>query len=185
MKLNDEQYEQVAQWLDAAEAGRPSLDAAQRAAADEIARYEADLAGALHVDAPPDALAKARARMLAELARPWWRTRWGARAAAAAAIVAIVTTAALLAPRTPPIVPNKPVADISAEVMGQMMAETIEPDVMDLLADELASIEAAPFIAMDDGALEMRIDAIEDDLLEGTLIDDTTTWLLDDEGLSS
>jgi len=186
MQLNDEQYEPIAQWLDAAEADRSALSDAQRAVAEEVVGDEAHLAGALHVQAPPASLARARARMMAELARPWWRTRWAIRAAAAAAVVAIIVFAALLAPRTPPAV-EEPVspAVVSAEFVGETMAEAAEADLTALLTDELVSIEAATFAAIEDMTLELRIDALEDDLLEDILIDDPTIWPLDDDGLSS
>lgn len=186
MQLNDEQYEKAARWLDAGEADRGGLAGrVEGEVAEEIVRDEARLARVLDVGAPPAALAQARARMLAELAKPWWRTRWVGRAAAIAAVAAIVAVAMV---RIPPARVNEQpaTADISAETMGRTMAEAAESDVMGLLADELTNIEATSLVAVDDATLEMRIDAVGNDLLEGTLIDDTTTWLLDDEqGLSS
>lgn len=185
MQLNDKQYEQLANWLDADEANKPDISDDLRMVAGEILADQAAMGNTLDVAAPVAAADRARSRMMAELARPQRRVRWITRAAGVAAVVAIIAVASFMLPLTRTMPKDTPpLVELSAETIGQTMAQATEADVVDLLADELADIQTSDY-ALLDTTLEIQLDAVDDALLDSAIIDDVATWLLDEDGLPS
>jgi hypothetical protein len=135
MELTEQQFERIARWLDGQEL---DLTAPERAAAEDLRRLEAQTGALLDVALPPEAMVRARRRMLQELAGRRRRTlRWagvlGAAAAAAAAIIVVLS----LRPGPPPGDVSQPPPLLLADV-----PEAPTQGEIDLLDKEVRDLEA-------------------------------------------
>lgn len=167
--LNEEQYERVARHLDGA---HEPLSPAEEAAATEVRRDELLLVGRLDVTVPPEAMARARRRLVAALARPARRpTRWhhyGIRAAvgvAAAGLLAVVLF------RPPPRhdtaeAPGLRAPGVSLNTWYGAMRESATDDEIDLIGRELDELEAEMIVSQPLSHVELELDAIEQDIEE-------------------
>ncbi len=173
MKINKEQYERIARHLDG---GDIRLDGAERKLSDQIRRDEL-LLGALDVGPPARAMARARRRMIAAVARPGGRMRWlryvvGIEAAAVAALLLVAVTLAMVStgtvgPRTPVVVPTS-VFVASTESLAQGDLEVLARQIDELEAEIVASLP----ISYGDLEIELLEREVQDFLMNG----DQDTW---------
>lgn len=141
------------------------------AAAAEVLRDEARLAGGLDVAVPPEAMARARRRMVAALARPRrpakrWR-HYGIRAAAAAA--AAVLLAVIIYTHGPTVVTERPAppgaaAGLSLNAWIGVVEESAAADEIDMIGRELDELEADLVLFESPAPVELELDAMEKDI---------------------
>lgn len=168
MKISREQYERVARHLDG---GDIRLDGAERKLSDQIRRDER-LLGVLDVEPPARAMARARRRMIAALARPGGRLRWlryvvGIESAAVAALLLVAVTLAgistgLVGRRGPVVVPTS-VFIASTESLAQGDLEVLARQIDELEAEIAASLP----ISHGDLEIELLERDIQDFLMNG------------------
>ena len=180
MTMNEEQYERIAWWLDGEDV---TLTDDERRCAEDIRRGEALLAHAADVNAPRSALDGARRRMVAELPRPRWRVTWIAWTAAAAAVV-LLAAGVLWIGIGPPKSQTSPEAyGVPLEVALEEMENAVDAGELDLLADELAELQADILVAADYKDVDAEIGAMENEI-DSVLADDSAAWLDYDPGAS-
>lgn len=168
MQISKEQYERAARHLDG---GDIRLDGAERKLSGQIRRDER-LLGALDVGLPVRAMARARRRMIAALARPGDRLRWlryvvGIEAAAVAALLLVAITLAsistgLVDQRGPVVVPTS-VFIASTESSAQGDLEVLARQIDELEAEIVASVP----INYGDLEIELLERDIQDFLMNG------------------
>jgi len=158
-RLNEEQYERIARWLDGEDL---ELSAAERGAAEEIRRAEAGLAQALKVSAPPAAINRARRRIIAAMAHPrvrLWRVgAFAAASAAAAVLLTVLLWHARQQPAQPTPLPRQ--VKIDATFL-KALEEAADGDEIDLIKQELDEIAADVALVTGPPAMELRIDDLE------------------------
>ena len=173
MSIDGQQYERVARYLDGQD---ERLSASERELAERIRRDEQTLIG-LEVAAPRRAMARARRRMVAALARPggrlWWlRPVVAAEAAAVAALLLVALTLAMLSRDT-----VRPVE--RGEVPTSVLAASAESSAagdLDVLEGALDEFEADIVALLAPSQTDVEIEALEEDVRE-FLIDGTQdTW---------
>lgn len=196
MKLTDQQYERIAQWLDG---GDVTLSEDEQIAAEEIRGDEAVLCDAMQTAAPRSALTRAQNRMAAELARPARWVVWARRGVAAAAMAAAAIILITVFVHMPAIDKPKPAGgpstvakvDIPIDVILDEMENSNDPTdtvVIDLLAGELDQLQAEMLAVSvtnsSNNTIDLNLNAIEDEL-EDVLINDPATLLLDEDTQTS
>jgi len=172
--LDEKQYERIARSLDGEDV---ELIGAERQAADEIRRAEAELSAAMDASATPARLRRARRRMIAALEHPRLRLRRIGTVAAVAAAAAAVLVLILWQPGAAPS-PQPPVRVQAAPSFDSVLAaleETAREDEFDLIQYELDDLAAGAPSGAAWPALELRIEAIENDLWDFNL-DDFPTY---------
>ena len=171
MRISEEQYERVAQYLD----GRDiDLDGAERDLSEEIRRDERLLA-AFDVAPPASAMARARKRMIAALGRVRTRLLWlgrvvGVESAAVAALLLVAVTLATIS--TGPARRTRP-APVPTSVL---LAPVVAPagDDLDILAGQLDELEADMVASLTTSRLE--IESLERDIQDFLMDDGQETW---------
>ncbi len=135
MNLNEKQYERLALWLDGRDV---ELTAEEQALAETIRRREEQISGMLDAPIEPVVIGRVKARIAAGArARPRRRILFGIAAAAAAATVIAVVLWRGAHPGgdgAGPVVPN--------DVMFGSTLETPDNEEIDILAEEIDSLEA-------------------------------------------
>jgi len=172
--VSSETYnERIALWLD----GEPiELTAEERRIADEILRDQAVLDTAIDPRPRQEAMAHARWRLSGELARPTRRKRWlGALTVVEAAAVA----ALMIVTWTVHMVANGSSADL-LDVYVQASAEVRTIDELDILQDELNTIQAALTTEMLGGEYdreELEIESLQQQLEDYDLYESFDDWI--------
>lgn len=177
MQLSQHEYERIARRLDGEAV---DLTAAERAAAEEILRDERALRPALAVCAPSEAMAKARRRLTAELARPAHGIRWIRYLAASVSSAAIALIAVgLMRQIAPPFGPRPPVPlSVYVDALDMSLASTVAYDLLNAELKDLTRPDRdttpvappAPGLSIDDVERKIEEFVVEDplwDLLEG------------------
>jgi hypothetical protein len=159
MEPSTEQYARVARWLD----GEPlELSVAEKALAEEVARAEADFAGAFEV-APPSAVVEAAMRR----ALPAGRRR-GVRLLrfVGPALAAAAAAAVLIAVRPGPTTTQRrgPIFEPSAYEVAEVYDEADANGDLDLIGSQLDQIQAELVAAPHPGAVDAQIDALQNSL---------------------
>jgi len=184
MGLNEQQYERVAQWLDAMEVsgrdfaafvqqGQPfDLSREERLAAQQVLRDEALLEGALDVELPAQATQRARRRAVAELARPRRiLLRVGFAAAAATAVAAAIVIAVSFWPTNPSAPANDAVGQWASQWINAVENPPRHDDV-DILAMQAEELKADMVVSLPAGGpVDYQIDSIQQSLDEFWLDD--------------
>ena len=156
MAMNEGQYERIARRLDGESV---ELTVEEQAAAEEIRRSEAALAGQVEVDPPREALVRARRRVVAALLRPR-RRRWRYAAVAAAAVLLVVVGVLwILVGRTTPA--TSPWQGAVSMANGSVASENMD---LDVIAAELDELEADWAVSLPTGASDAEFDALEESL---------------------
>jgi len=158
MRLNDEQYDRVGRYLDGQSV---ELSAAELAVAEDIRQAEQAVGGMLDVPVPPGAMDRARRRVWAELARRRRlvvRFAWPAAAVAAAILLAVAVS--VLTP-TRPVEQPPAVAEISAELIGELYAGGAQNIDLDLIAVELDELEADIMVSAPCKVFDVEIDSLQ------------------------
>ena len=169
MKLNERQYERVAQWLDGRDV---RLDAAERAFADELRRDERAVFAALPAAVPSGAIDRARRRMIAASAarrRPRWAYAGLAAAAAAAVLTAILLRPAGERPVDGPVAAAPAAATLSAQMLLAATEQALSADEIDLISremDELAADMTVGSGALSVARIGMMLDVLEREIDE-------------------
>lgn len=171
MQVYDADYERIACWLDGEAV---ELTAAERAVADEIRRDE------LLLDAPMDgrsheAMARARRRLSAELARPRRRklvlaALTGVEAAAVAALLVMALTI-----HTVSNGPG-PASIMSLETFVRVTAQTDGPEEMDLIEDELDRLRAELLVELPEDDSDAALEDLQEQLDELWLDEPPDIW---------
>lgn len=177
MQLSQREYERIARWLDGEAI---ELTAAERAAAEQVRRDERALRPFLAVRVPATAMAKARRRLLAELARPRRGIRWIRYLAASVSSAAVALIAVgLMRQAAPPRGPLPPVPlSVYVDALDMSLARTV---AYDLLNEELKDLTRpdrdvapvappAPGLSIDEVQRKVEEFVVEDplwELLEG------------------
>ena len=147
MPSNNQRYDRLARWLDGEDI---SLSDAERAELEQFQRAEGRLAAMLDVRVPPGAMARARRRMVAELARPRrWARRLGVAAAIAAA-AAIVVGVAVRWPADSPR-PDGAAASVPLNVLVDVLRQSDRHEDLELLADQIDELAMEVAIFDDEG----------------------------------
>lgn len=180
MERHEVQFERIARWLDGEQV---ELTPQQREAAEDIRRDEAALRAELDVPVPSAMMDRARRRMMAELARPTHRAVWARRAGAALAVAAAILLAfvAIWQPpeRTAPTRANGRV-EVPLEVVIEKMAEPARNVDLDLLAQQVAELEAdiAYSMKVPPSCMDLQTDALQQEIEEFWL-EDSPSWPLE------
>jgi len=185
MGLNEQQYERVAQWLDAMEVSGKDfaafikdgqtfdLSPEERLTARQIHQDEAMLQGALDVELPAQALQRARRRAAAELARPRRIVlRVGFAAAAATAVAAAIVIAVTFWPTNPSAAPANDAAGQWASQWINAVENPPRHDDVDILAMQAEELKADMVVSLPAAAtVDYQMDSIQQSLDEFWLDD--------------
>jgi len=171
MRISEEQYERVAQYLD----GRDiDLEGPERDLSEEIRRDERLLA-AFDVAPPARAMARARRRMIAALGRVRTRLLWlrrvvGVESAAVAALLLVAVTLSIVS--TGPPRRTRP----AAVPTSVLLAPVVDPaeDDLDILAGQLDELEADMVALLTISRPE--IDSLERDIQDFLMNDEQEMW---------
>ena len=172
MELNERQYERVGRRLDGEQI---DLTPDELNAAAEIRRMETLLSAMLHAPDSRMAIERARRKMLGELGRPKWRTRWVLVPAAAAAIL-VAITAIWLWPRDT----NVPPPPVAGDEVAEIYAHLDENVDLDLIGEELQALEAEMIVSVPAATLDAELQDLEE-TLDTFWLEEAPIWV-DDEG---
>lgn len=172
MDLNDRQNENVARFLDGE---KVELTAAERTAADEILRMEIGLGEELAAQPSREATQRARRRMRAALARPRRRQWVGAVAVAAAAVILIAVAVTQFI--SPPAV--SPETKLDVDVLADVYLEADQSADLDVLAEEIAQLEADMVSSLSTQRAQSELDELEQNM-ETFWLEEPFGWI--DEG---
>jgi hypothetical protein len=161
MQLSEHDYELIGRWLD----GEPvELTAAQRAAADEIARDTAAVDLSVDPRRQHEAMDRARRRLSAELARPTRRRRLSIVAAVEAVAVAAVLIFTIMVGTgidTGPAWSLEAIIAAADEADAPDMMDLFQ-DEMDLIQEEMDALEAELLVDLpDEGHEELELDSLQ------------------------
>ena len=177
MNLDERQYERIARFIDGE---RVDLEPAQREVADEIVRLELETLDSLQISVPDTTMYLAREAMLKEL-RKSRRTRAFGRSVsrlvglAAAAVVLLVFGLQWVNKDAPSRGGMTALSEDIEDVTYFALVHRIDDDIaFSMLQDELELFEAE-LIASSRGAMDLQMDAVQDQI---------DTFWLDDTGLN-
>jgi hypothetical protein len=173
--LSEQQYERVARWLDGE---RIDLSAQEMAAGGEIRRGEASLVAALGVEMPPQVLRRVQKRIVAELARPAHRPVRIGFVTATAAAAALLLAAGLFRMAQDPGRAHSRVAEVTVSVLELMQAlgSPYKDAEMDMLAGQMAELEADVLASRNPSSLDLEIDALQQEIDDFILEDASFQW---------
>jgi len=184
MELNDRQYKRIALWLDGegprmrrGASGSPEpleLTPAELAVAQQLLRDGAELAGALEVAPPPEAVQAALDRIESRLNRRGARVlRFAAPALAAAAAVLlafIVLRPGIPQPGGRPVRPVLP-----ADQLAQVYDQADGNGDLDMISSRLDQLAADIVVRVPASVLEAKIDDLQRSV-DAFWLNDTEQW---------